>query len=236
MNRSSRNILMIEEVAKALGNLLPHCVFTGGATTALYIDDPGAPEPTPSDDVDLVLEVATHQEYVTMEQSLRKRGFKDPAGFDDAPICRKYLGAIAVDFMTPDPKILGFSNEWYPEAILNSTTFTLSSGMEIRIFSHPYFIASKLSAFKSRGNDQDIRMSQDLEDICSVLDGGSKTNAEIANAPDNLRTFIAAEFSQLLEDPEILEEAAFGFIGYTPEGPKRVARLMSLFSRVANGH
>jgi hypothetical protein len=53
---------MIEEVAIALGNLLPQCVFTGGATTALYIDDPGTPEPTPSDDVDLVLEVATHQE------------------------------------------------------------------------------------------------------------------------------------------------------------------------------
>jgi hypothetical protein len=62
MNRSSRNILMIEEVAKALGKLLRQCVFTGGAATALYIDDPGAPEPTPSDDVDLILEVATHQE------------------------------------------------------------------------------------------------------------------------------------------------------------------------------
>jgi hypothetical protein len=135
--------------------------------------------------------------------------------------------------MTPDPKILGFSNEWYPDAILNSTTFTLSSGMEIRIFSFPYFIASKLSAFKSRGKDQDIRMSQDLEDICSVLDGSSKANAEVANAPDHLRAFIAAELWQLLEDPEILEEALFGFIGYTPEGPKRVARLMSLISRIA---
>lgn len=155
---------MIEEVARALGELLPQCVFTGGATTALYIDDPGAPEPTPSDDVDLVVEVATQQEYVSLERTLRKHGFKDPSGLSDAPICRKYLGSIAVDFMTPDPRILGFSNEWYPEALQHSISCTLSSGIVIRIFSISYFIASKLVAFKTREEDGDMRMSRDLED------------------------------------------------------------------------
>jgi hypothetical protein len=234
MNRSSQNIIMIEEVAKALGNLLPQCVFTGGATTALYIDDPGAPEPTPSDDVDLVLEVATHKEYVTLEQDLRKHGFKDPAGFDDAPICRKYLGAIAVDFMTPDPKILGFSNEWYPEALQHSIPFSLPSGRVIRIFALPYFVASKLAAFQGRGATQDIRMSQDLEDICSVLDGNAPSVSEILNSNPRVRTYIASEFSGLLLDRDILEEAAHGFIGYTPEGRPRVARLMTIISEIAS--
>ena len=37
-----KNIQMLETIAAALGDLLTEVVFVGGATTALYIDDPAA--------------------------------------------------------------------------------------------------------------------------------------------------------------------------------------------------
>lgn len=235
--RANRNILMIEEVARALGDLLEQCVFVGGATTALYIDDRGAPDPTPSDDVDLLVEVSSQQEYSALEKTLRKRGFKDPVGIEDAPVCRKYLGPIAVDFMASRESVLGFTNQWYEPALMHLKSVPLPSGLKIKIFSLPYFVASKLAAFKDRGAAHDLRMSQDLEDICSVLDGSSDCVDQIARAEDSVRTWIQSEVRVLLSDAPILEEAASGFIGYSREGDRRVQALMAKFKSLAGtGH
>jgi hypothetical protein len=76
-------------------------------------------------------------------------------------------------------------------------------------------------------------MSQDLEDICSVLGGTANSVREILNCNPGVRTYIAAEFSALLQDRDILEEAAHGFIGCTPEGRPRAARLMAMISEIA---
>ncbi len=235
--RANRNILMIQEVARALGDILEQCVFVGGATTALYIDDPGAPEPTPSDDVDLLVEVSSQQEYSALEKTLRKRGFKDPVGIEDAPVCRKYLGPIAVDFMASRESVLGFSNQWYEPALMHLQSVTLPSGLKIKIFSLPYFIASKFAALNGRGTAHDLRMSQDLEDICSVLDGCTNCVDQIARAEDAVRTWIQSELKALLSDAPLLEEAASGFIGYSREGDRRVQSLMAKLKALAGtGH
>jgi hypothetical protein len=58
-----RNVRMLEVIAEGLGPLLDQVVFIGGATTSLYIDDIAAPATSPSDDVDCLIEVASHTEY-----------------------------------------------------------------------------------------------------------------------------------------------------------------------------
>jgi hypothetical protein len=53
------NLEMLEVTAEGLQDLLEEVVFVGGATVALYATDPAAPEARPTDDVDLVIEIAS---------------------------------------------------------------------------------------------------------------------------------------------------------------------------------
>jgi hypothetical protein len=71
--------------------------------------------------------------------------------------------------MPTDPSILGFSNQWYPEGVKTSIEHPIDNAAPIRIFTSPYFIASKMEAFKTRG-ENDLYASHDLEDIVFVLD------------------------------------------------------------------
>ena len=57
------NISMIKEIATALGELKDEVVFVGGATVSLYIDDSAAPTPSPSEDIDCVVEISTYGEW-----------------------------------------------------------------------------------------------------------------------------------------------------------------------------
>lgn len=210
--KANQNIAMLEVVAAALGDLCDEVVFIGGATTALYIDDPASPPPAPSDDVDCVVEIATEEAYRKLEAELRKRGFKDPIGDENPPICRKYYDGIQVDVMPTEESILGFSNRWYPEAIEKKESFKLPSGKQIYIFSGPYFLATKLVAYIDRGRNEDPRFSQDLEDICALLEGCTKLRELVAGGSDSVKRFIRSEFSRLLEDESLFEEIARGFI------------------------
>ncbi|MDX5397154.1 MAG: hypothetical protein LPK21_13240, partial [Hymenobacteraceae bacterium] len=56
------NINRIRAVAKALQNLNEKVVFVGGATVTLYADQNTAPESRPTDDVDVVVELASYAE------------------------------------------------------------------------------------------------------------------------------------------------------------------------------
>jgi hypothetical protein len=223
---------MLEVVAAAFGNLLEEVVFVGGATTALYIDDAAAPTPTPSDDVDCVVQVSSKLDYDKFEARLRKMGFKDPDPNEEAPICRKVYEGIDVDVMPTDERILGFSNQWYDEAIAQKVTRRLPSGRVISIFSVPYFLATKLVAYSDRGSS-DPRLSQDLEDICAVLDGCTHVEKEVKAAPTKVREFIQREFLKLLQDEDLFEEAAHGFIRAAGDPIGRVRSIIALARAIA---
>ena len=231
----TKNIYMLEEVAAGLGELLEKVVFVGGATTALYIDDVAAPSPTPSDDVDCVIQIATKSEYDALEAKLREKGFKDPPHDVDvkSPICRKIYKSIKVDVMPTEGEILGFSNIWYKEAIKNKISVTLPSHTEIFIFTVPYFLATKLVAYNDRGKAEDIRGSQDMEDIITILDGCMEIEKKIAGAPESVRDFIKKEFIILLEDEELFEEAAHGFIRQSADPVGRAKQLVLIVRRIA---
>ena len=66
------------------------------------------------------------------------------------------------------------------------------------------FVATKLEAFKGRGNG-DFLVSHDLEDIVTVVDGRPALIDELRDAPKELRTYLAKEISSLLNTPQFID-------------------------------
>ncbi|MEO8762767.1 MAG: hypothetical protein ABI416_00675 [Ginsengibacter sp.] len=87
-------------------------------------------------------------------------------------ICRFTIGAVTVDIMPTGENVLGFSNRWYPKGYKNALEYRKDGNRVIKILSAPYFIATKLEAFKNRGKN-DGRTSTDFEDIVFVLENRS---------------------------------------------------------------
>jgi hypothetical protein len=103
-----------------------------------------------------------------------------------------------------------------------------SRGTEIFIFSVPYFLATKLVAYCDRGKSDDPRVSQDLEDICSVLDGCTTVQKDVADAPASVRKFVQNELLALLKDEALFEETAHGFIRQSGDPVGRAKRIVKV--------
>jgi predicted nucleotidyltransferase len=103
--------------------------------------------------------------------------------------------------MPVDQAILGFSNEWYGAAVDQTQRHELRSGLTISIPRPPVFLATKLAAFKGRGDD-DLLGSHDLEDIITLVAGRPEIVEEVRGAVDAVRVWIAGEISALLEQPD----------------------------------
>lgn len=88
------NITRIKSVFHALGELREKVVFVGGATVSLYIDSK-TEEIRPTDDIDVVIEIYTHQEYAAIDEKLRKPGFLNDQ--TSGIICRYVIHGIMVD-------------------------------------------------------------------------------------------------------------------------------------------
>lgn len=84
-------------------------MFVGGATVSLYATDPElAEEVRPTDDVDVVVELASYGGYAEIDEKLRALGFANDV--ESGVICRYRLQGIVVDVMPTEPKVIGFSN------------------------------------------------------------------------------------------------------------------------------
>jgi hypothetical protein len=75
--------------------------------------------------------------------------------------------------------------------------------LRIRVITAPYFIATKLDAFKGRGRG-DYANSHDLEDMLAVVDGREAITGEITRAGE-VRFYIAKQFLILLETPAFVD-------------------------------
>lgn len=60
-------------------------------------------------------------------------------------------------------------------------------------------LATKLEAFKDRGN-RDFLGSRDFADVVALVDGREELLAECADAPADLRAFVASALRALRED------------------------------------
>lgn len=195
---------MLKQVAEALGtDLRAKMAFVGGCTTALYLSDEFTLEQVRhTDDVDIIVHVMGRADFYTLQDTLRKSGFKismpDP-GETVPPVCAMQLGELRVDFMPDDQDILGFTNRWYQQALSTATHYELEPGLTINLVDPVYFVATKLEAWKGRGNG-DALSSHDIEDILNVVDGRPELVAEIAAGPAEVKAYIADEIRTLLED------------------------------------
>jgi len=112
----TRNRLRLRAVARQLGPLNEQVVYVGGATVSLYVDTVAAGEVRPTDDIDVVIELASYTSYGLLDERLRAQGFQND--MTSGVICRYRMPGllldlmenVVVDVMPTRPEILGFSN------------------------------------------------------------------------------------------------------------------------------
>jgi len=194
---------MVAHVAKGLGELREKVVFLGGAVVGLLITDEAAPSVRPTQDVDIIVEIASKADYYQLAESLRRLDFREDQT-EDAPVCRWKIDEVTVDVMPTSKEILGFSNRWYSPAIEAARRLQIEKGVEIKVVSAPFFLATKIQAFLDRGAG-DYYASPDMEDIIAVLDGRSELLDEIKESPADLRDFLIRKLSEFLDDKSFVD-------------------------------
>lgn len=189
------SIALLELAAAALGDLVSEVVFTGGATVGLWITDPAAPEPRPTEDVDVIVEITSRGAFADFEERLRRRRFRHDRRSE--VICRWHHADsdLVLDAMPTNTSILGFASRWQGAAVPHAILRELPSGVSISVVSPPYLIATKLEAFSGRGHDDHIA-SRDFADIVTLLDGRAELIQETASASADLRAYVAAELAR----------------------------------------
>jgi predicted nucleotidyltransferase len=192
---------MLVVVARALGNdLLKEVAFLGGCTTGLLLTDKVSKEAVRyTDDVDLITHVIGFSGWFKFQNRIKERGFKE--SIEDNINCRMRLNDLIVDFMPDDEKILGYSNRWYGQALKEAKDYELQDNLTIQLVTPVFFIATKLEAYKGRGNNAPLQ-SRDIEDILNVFDGRAELVKEINQSSLNLRSYISKELVLLLEHPD----------------------------------
>jgi predicted nucleotidyltransferase len=194
----------LEAIASHLTeDLLERFVFVGGAVTGLLITDPAMPPVRTTLDVDVVVEVLATRDYHDIEDQLRRLGFSHDLS-PTAPICRWIKAGLILDVMPTRGDILGFTNPWYSMAVEHAEVWVSSQGRCIRIVQAPVFLATKLEAFRGRGQG-DFLCSHDLGDVLAVVDGRDTLIQECQHASFALRHYLGVQFTELLGHPAFCE-------------------------------
>jgi len=199
MDAKDVNLRQLEAVASALGHLVAKVTFVGGSTTVLLVDEAAHYGVRRTDDVDVIIDVATLAEYHSLSQELRELRFREDT---DGPICRwlvdTEIGSVKLDVMPINEKILGFSNRWYKDAIEQAADIILPSGMTIRLVSPVHFLATKFEAFAGRGKGD--YFSHDLEDVIFVMENRTRLIMELMDSSEELKQYFAQQANLLLND------------------------------------
>jgi predicted nucleotidyltransferase len=202
LKASLKPIDLLMRVAERLGPDCDRVVFIGGTTVSLLVVDPAIAATRVTDDVDCIVQVEKLSEYYDFVHHLENSGFSPD---QNGPICRYNIGGLKVDIMPTQPEVIGFANRWYQEGLENAVEVPIPSGAVIRILAAPYFIASKLEAFRDRGKN-DYWASHDLEDIITVIDGRPAIVEEIrALNSQELKMYLSEQMEVLLASEKFLE-------------------------------
>jgi hypothetical protein len=226
----SINNLMLQTVAKGLGNLKDEIVFVGGSVAELYAINPSISDIRPTLDVDCIIELSSRRALSKLEEEIRAKGFANDTS-RGAPICRWIFKEIKVDVMPTDVNLLGFTNKWYDEGIENKIVKTLPDSTEIYVFPPAYYLAAKFEAHKGRGGN-DLRQSHDFEDIIYILDNCPDLLESIANSTDSLKSYLRNECQHLLSNINLTEgvESALPY----GSGEEGTTIILDLIQSVAN--
>jgi hypothetical protein len=200
--RPTPNLARLADAARKLAPLLHQIAFVGGCVTELLLSDPAAAPVRSTLDVDAIIATASYAEFTLLEKRMRELGFRESHS-DGAPICRWLHEDLILDLMPADSTILGFGNRWYRPALENAQRTSIGE-YSIQLITAPYFLATKLEAFHGRGKN-DFRMSHDLEDIVTVIDGRPELVEEVRGVAANLKKFLSDEFRDLLSNRAFLD-------------------------------
>ncbi len=202
MSTQIQPVDLLAQVAERLGADCDRVVFVGGTTVSLLVADPAIAATRVTDDVDCIVHVEKLSEYYDFVHRLERTGFSPDI---NGPICRYEIGGLKVDIMPTQPGVLGFSNRWYREGLENAVEVQLPNGAVVRILTAPFFIASKLEAFRGRG-EEDYWASHDLEDMITVIDGRPAIVDEVrASKSQDLKKYLAEQMAVLIANEKFLE-------------------------------
>jgi hypothetical protein len=201
------SVELLELGAAALGPLLEEVVFVGGVSIVLWITDPAAPPPRPTNDVDVIVEVSSRFGYEQFSERMRAQGFAED--IESRVICRWRHARLdlMLDAMPTNPAILGFSNRWLAPAMPHALEHRLPSGALIKAVTPPYLLATKLEAFSDRGQD-DLLGSHDFEDVISLVNGRAALVEEVRATSLELRVYLAQQITRLQAIPHFDEWVA----------------------------
>ena len=139
-----------------------------------------------------------------LEERLRTAGFLHHTR-EGAPICRWIVEEdVTADIMPTEAGVLGLESKWFREALQNASERDLGGGITAPVITPPYFLATKLAAYRDRGA-ADPWTRKDLEDIVTLLDGCEQIVSLVANCDDALRTFIWQDLKADLENADFAD-------------------------------
>lgn len=190
------NIGLVVEVAKGLKELCDKVVFVGGAVISLYVDDEAADEIRPTFDIDMTIKLAGFPDWVKIQERLIELKFSpDP---DGQAICSYLYKGISVDILPTENSYIGESNSWYEPGLKNVKEIDIENET-IKIFTAPYFLATKFEAFQGRGGG-DYRISHDFEDIIYIIDNRTSIVEEILGADKKVNAFLKQQFNEVAKN------------------------------------
>jgi hypothetical protein len=221
MKNTLINRKVTAEVARALDELNAKVVYVGGAVVSLYIDDPSAEDVRPTGDIDISMEIAGINELEKIRETLQQKGFRQ--SHEDDVICRFRYNDIKVDVMATRPVGWAPANAWF-EPGFRQLKRAVVEGIEIRILSLPYFLATKFSAFEERGK-ADPRTSKDMDDITYLLNYTSDLQAQIFSSPGDVKEYLKKCFLEIQKN-DMLQEAIIANL-YYENRQKRYEKILS---------
>ena len=197
------NFAMLQQAATKLGRLVNEVVFIGGVTLGLLISDDAAAPIRGTRDVDVIAEIITYADYVVFSERLRREHFTEDMS-EEPLACRWHHGELTLDVMPIRKEVLGYANTWYEGALETAVAIDLPGGQAIRVISAPFFLGTKMEAFRGRGK-MDYQASHDLEDFIAVIEGRPTVLEEITRSPVQLRRYLAVAASLLLNESRFLD-------------------------------
>jgi hypothetical protein len=197
---SDPNLPLLEDAVQKLAHFLDEIVFVGGVTLGLLITDEAAAPIRGTTDVDVIAEIVTYADYIAFSDRLREAHFPE----DTDLICRWHNGTLTLDVLALSKDVLGFTNVWYESALRHSSTVNLSRGKAIRVIAAPFFLGTKMEAFRGRGR-MDFQASHDLEDFIAVIEGRETLLHEIAESPEDLQAYLAEAARSLLAESRFID-------------------------------
>ena len=194
-------------VARALAPIREQrFVFAGASILPLLLDDPAAPPPRFTVDVDAAVNVLSYFEWDRLQSRLRECGLvvRGNPAVGKGRICLFHLDEIEVDIMPVRMESILRPSRMLELGFQFAEPYLLADDLEILTLSAPGLLAAKLEAFADRGV-RDPLMSKDLDDIVALLDRRLGIGDQVSAAPDEMRRFIAVATGQLLGDGHLLD-------------------------------